>query len=311
MTDPIPTYLKPLPRSAREKFSLLKNAERRSRALIDGLHGQIERARETINECRQTLGMFDRANPPIIKVVPIEGGEERQHFDPPGRAELLADLEAAQADLRSLIEQQKAANPGFNLSDIQDWLKDHRGPFKEAATVKLPKGDLADALTKNREEQRAVRDQIATAQNVKSPSDEAKQLLRSQIEALAAKGRPEVAPLFYGLEFGFNTTLLTTNGAGHHPHVSVVSVPDTLALLIYVHKEALLAKLDAEIDAQAEDENALSREQRAAKVRQLETDLLNLQRQEESIVCALEAQGRPTPRNYPTPLAMLGIEVAA
>jgi hypothetical protein len=65
-------------------------------------------------------------------------------------------------------------------------------------------------------------------------------------------------------------------------------IPDTLALFCWLHKDGLLAKIDAEIDLLRDDDNALTDEQRAQRITALREQLLVAERIEEALVGASE-----------------------
>jgi hypothetical protein len=73
-----------------------------------------------------------------------------------------------------------------------------------------------------------------------------------------------------------------------------VQVPDTLALLAWTFKDSLLARIDAEVMAEADDAAALSIAERQRQEAVVQSDLLDVERQESSLVW--RAGRRPTGR---------------
>ncbi len=116
---------------------------------------------------------------------------------------------------------------------------------------------------------------------------EAKAAMKRQIEDLAARGRPDVSP---AIDLGENITFaearaLTTEH-GERPIPSHIVSTDGLALTAWLHKDALIAALGREIDSLADDEIALTSEERAKKKKALKAQILALERQEEAEIAA-------------------------
>jgi hypothetical protein len=66
-------------------------------------------------------------------------------------------------------------------------------------------------------------------------------------------------------------------------------VPDVLGLLAWLHRDALVKAVSAEIDNMADDAHALSDTERQKRAAQLRAELLDLQREE----CELVEASRP------------------
>jgi len=83
-----------------------------------------------------------------------------------------------------------------------------------------------------------------------------------------------------------------------------------LAFVAWLHKDALLQKLllDTEVEFYADDEHALSDEQRAQRITALRSQLLDAERVEEALICASEIP--VLRRNDPDPRAVLGLSSA-
>jgi hypothetical protein len=89
-------------------------------------------------------------------------------------------------------------------------------------------------------------------------------------------------------------------------------LPDTLALIAWLHRDTLIAALDREIDEAADDKNAMTLEQRRKAETQMLADLLAVSREECALSEAAQAQGIAI--DYRTDCdarAILGIEWVA
>ena len=80
------------------------------------------------------------------------------------------------------------------------------------------------------------------------------------------------------------------------PAVAYAEVPATVALLAWVHKDALINRLEAEIDGESDDKNALGHEERQKREAEVMGDLLAIERDESALVWQAQAQGLPAER---------------
>lgn len=304
--------LKALPTSAQAKFERLRRAELRSRALIDGLLDEAERVRENLHITQRELAIFDRHWEPQFEIVQDEktGTRTKVPVEYPERAALNERIEVAKVELQRLTDEQRAAHLGYSTVDLLDWLASQSAKFI-AAPVKLAKTDnLTDALKRNRDQQTIANNELLAVQNAGLTIAEAKAAMRAEVAAIVEKGRPDAYSLFHGNPIEWPTELFIANGAGVHQHTVAATVKDAFALAIWANADAVIAKLDTEIERMGDDASALSRDAQAARIVECEANLLKLQRQEEAIVEALEVQGHQVRRICADPQILLGIERA-
>ena len=87
-------------------------------------------------------------------------------------------------------------------------------------------------------------------------------------------------------------------------------MPDTVALVAWLHKDALIAALDREIASEADDKAALSHEAREKAVAETQADLLAVERDESWFVWQAQSQGLPVEhRPDIAPLALLNVRL--
>jgi hypothetical protein len=79
-------------------------------------------------------------------------------------------------------------------------------------------------------------------------------------------------------------------------------------VIIKPAQSAIIAALDRELERLGDDTQALSREAQAARLAELQSALLHLQRQEEAVIEQLGAQGQMLQRVCNNPKVLLGIE---
>jgi hypothetical protein len=88
-----------------------------------------------------------------------------------------------------------------------------------------------------------------------------------------------------------------------------IDVPATLAWLF---RDALLERIDAAIDAESDDDNAMTHEQRKIRTAEIQNDILATERDEAALVRSAMAQNLPVEfRADCSPIAVLGVVMIA
>ena len=313
----IAARLKALPQSARAKYEHLRRVAQLALATSNGLHEQAQRVRETRDEARADLARFDRRYRPEAdfeyKDEPETGGRRRVPAEFPERVALVQTIEAGTAELKRLQDAQGALALGFAFNDIASWLA--RPPttlmFTDARVPPRPaKGEtLAAALERNREAQARATDELSRVLSAPRTVAEAKALMRQQIEALAAEGRPGISGLFRGEKLQLPTEQFAAGGYGVHEVIVTATAKNAVGLLAWVAREPLIAELDAEIDRIGNDADALSAPDQEASAAKCQATLIHLQREAEALIERLEIDGVPVRRTCANPLVLLGIEL--
>lgn len=209
------------------------------------------------------------------------------------------------------------------VTRIEGWVADSASaslaflPIEHAAP-KLGKNEhLLDAIDRVR---RRGRELAADRHRIESApifAAEAKAKARTYLEELAARARPDVFGLIERsgtVEWprladvpvqpliGPNGTLLGMGG----------SVRDGLALAALLQRDAMLALLDREIGAVADDASAMTDADRAGRIAEIEGDILANERDEEALIMMAEADGREVSRRADAdPRAVLDVETVA
>ena len=184
-------------------------------------------------------------------------------------------------------------------------LKDHDAP-----EVKLAKGEtgLLDAIENRR---RRVKELKATLHTIRSscfPSAYCKQRMREMVESIALRGQPNVADLVeHDRPITWQTEMLRSEvRGGEHLGLGFAETVNSAALLAWLHKPALIAALDREIDAEADDKSALSHEEREKREAEVMGDLLEIERDEAGLIWLAQEQQLPAEfRPDCSPIAIL------
>jgi hypothetical protein len=137
--------------------------------------------------------------------------------------------------------------------------------------------------------------------------------MREIVEQLATRGAPSVSLLIEHdrREIGWPMTQLRSEVlGGEHPALAFAEVPDAVALLAWLHRDALIKRLDAEIDAEADDAASLSHEERQRREAVAQADLLAVERDECALTWQAQSQGLPVEhRADVSPLAILQVRL--
>jgi hypothetical protein len=187
------------------------------------------------------------------------------------------------------------------LSACETWLRDGRphGTVLEdcdGPEPKLLKGEngLLDAIENRRRRVRELRADLHRIASAPFPSSHAKARAREQIEALAMLGAPSVSRLVeLDGPVEFQTQRVQSEVHGERRSLAFTEVPDTVALVAWLHRDALVKRLDAEIDSEADDKAALSHEARQKAEAEVMGDLLAIERDECALVWQAQSENLP------------------
>jgi hypothetical protein len=205
------------------------------------------------------------------------------------------------------------------LQACESWLKDGGVPpgvmlvDHEVDVPKLVKGEsITDAIERLRRRGREVKATIHSIQSSCFPRSYCKGRMREQVGALAQAGTPDVATLIeFDRDIAWPTMRVQSSvyNTGT-PAIAFAEVPDTVALLAWAFRDALIARLDAEIDAEADDAAALTHEQRQQREAEAQGDLLAIERDESWLVWSAQAQNLPVEHRADiNPVALLGVRL--
>jgi len=158
---------------------------------------------------------------------------------------------------------------------VETWLRDLRGTAVlddfSGPEPTLSKGEsIADGISRLQRRGRELKAVLHTIRSAPFPSAHAKAKMRAEIETLAMLGAPNVANLIeHDRKIEWPTTNLQSRILNvDTPAAGFAEVPDALAIIVWLHGPALIKRLNAEIDAEADDSAALThsdREKRSAE----------------------------------------------
>ena len=184
----------------------------------------------------------------------------------------------------------------------------------------LKKGErLPHAVERLRHRLRELDADAHRARSSPFPSSACKERMIEQVETIAARGTPSVDGLvehFGNIAFaqhmvhiplvamGEKGTAITGSASGE--------VSDALAFTIWLNKAAVVRALEAEIDREADDANALSVSDRELRLAEIGRDRLATSRIEAALVWAMQAAGDAIEHRRDADVAaVLGIQLEA
>ena len=220
----------------------------------DGRGGQnVTDGRETLDQSRQAI---DRQNAEIKRLLKM------------------ADEANSKASEFARLPQR-----------LEQWLdgvgRQKLKPFTGSVKPKLQAGEVwVAAIERSRRviaNLKAERHRVASAP---IPASEAKILMRREIDTLAEAGAPDVSPYLEGGAIRWPVAPLK-RGDGS---VITFDLLDVRSLLVWLDRDRLISRLEAEIDATSDPDLAMSVQQRRVEDARLVEKLLLAEREEEALI---------------------------
>jgi hypothetical protein len=301
-----------LPLQSRVKVEKL-DADRASamslaRQASDAVQATLQEHRMATSTARELLSMRQRYGfePPdgapqrvleIYHASLAREQRERTEFE----ARIMEPVERTKRALDLVMEVHERAKARWQefafLENVHAWLARivHSGTklVHWSATVGRVQS-FPDEVARIRREIAALYDEWRAAEAAPSPPDDYRARVIEEIEELAARGALQVnlrdrGPRPLGL-----AQALTLGTMRDGEGLSITGDAGA-ALWVWLHKDALIARVSALIDA-APAENAMSREEQEAAFRKIAEKKLSLEFLEEATICAAAHEGMSIPR---------------
>ncbi|UPK31873.1 hypothetical protein IVB18_05335 [Bradyrhizobium sp. 186] len=158
------------------------------------------------------------------------------------------------------------------------------------------KGNIVDTIAGKQRRGRELLADLDRCRHAPRPAAVRKAAMIAQVEALAEQGRPDAAssiehgePIAWPLE-RFQCDIF--NGAAPGA-IAFGQLTDVVAFIAWLFKDQLIERLRAELDAVADDDAALSDQERREREAQILADLLALEREEVLLIERARSQGLP------------------
>lgn len=296
-----------LPKAAREKLRAIRDESSDRHAVTRPLADEI-------NEMRSTIYVAEAQYRRILENRHVQ--EHGQEDHPSARAQR-AKLEGLREEFARLQQRydsriEEWQHWSATASELENYAKDSRGARLTMAAdlpphALQPGETYVEAVSRERKEIEALREALLDTKDAPQPSSIAKARVREQISALAETGKANV----WGVVEHEKGTLKfpTTQDSKNY---RVRAFPEALATLAWLFEEQLIAKVEAEIDAIADDSEALGPEERAKRLSELSAEILRHERIEEQLIERAAESNIVIPRRRDAdPRAVLGLADSA
>jgi hypothetical protein len=272
-------------------------------------------ARIDLSDKRQELQRQRQDAEARIRRLAQEGWSDPSH---PSVVQAAADRDRLGAEITALSERIGRLNdgsPATLVRGIEQWLRrlpaglevtEHAEPVKVSLA---PKESIHGAIENARKKLAELRADLHAVQSAPAPAAAVQAQIRQEIDDLASRGAPDVQRLIDAggpLQWPTRDVMATINGFAavegapqvqgfaSHQHV------DTHALLVWLFRDEIAAKLCAEVDELGDDANSLTDEERAERERALRDGMLFTERFEEALIQqsgdAVQQRGDADPR---------------
>lgn len=291
-----------LPKPSLEKLLALQAAEDRLNAAYRQLDEQMpvvrDRAKLTAAKLAELQKLPERSPTFLHSSASI-----RYQAPGPARDASIAEMRnrivgaaekectAAKAELARLqgemdkIRAQSSATPSRCVSFLRGLPPEAKiQPFDG----KLPKPNGSDpqkAVSQLRQRLADLQTERWELSSALYPMTDALSVMRAEITRLAALGRPDVGPCLAAKQPPIWPMARVLDIAGLP---TLTQFGDGLALLCWLHKDALIDRLSQEITALADDRSALTDHQRKSRDAEIAAEILRLEREEEALVEAAQ-----------------------
>jgi hypothetical protein len=296
-----------LPRKVALKFAAIENEANDLRYTGQGIHDEYL---EAVREHRQAAS--------DVEILKKGSGRPTVSLTLQGA---LATMETARDLLEKVTARRNnhsaAASEVRSLkSNIDRWLSSVQGrELREVLRpeVKPRKGEsLSDAIERCR---RRVRELRADAHRVRSapiPSSEAKAFAEQYVAGLQEAGAPDLHMLIEAgvrrIEWPDGTHLIEGSTDGARGQFTREAAPAAVRLLAWAQPEVFVKALFRDIDREADDEHALSADERFKRQATIAADRFATECEEESLIEQLRATGTSIARRPDAdPRAVLGL----
>lgn len=278
-------------RPGREKIERLEAQVRDWRAENAGRTQQMRELRGQISDLRAMVAEIE------------EGGTT---VDDARIFQIASDITARQAELariggihadkteQAVALQSVVSSARRNLTAIAP--EDVR--FMRSPAAKLGANEtLSEAIAGVRRKITEINADLHSVRSACLTSAEAKAIARAEVEQLATRGKPDVTAV---IESGGSIAWPSANHRAKvfsaDPHVVALTAPDSLALVAWLHRDALIAAVESAVEADSDDTLALSEVDRHAKREKLVSELLSREREEEALIELATARGEEIAR---------------
>lgn len=271
---------------ARQEFGLAEGAARQRLAMPAGVNIDVH---------------------PAAALARPTKAQERERSETEAR--LMAPVDAAKRRLDLALDaRERAAERQSSfayLEGVAAWLNRAAafgiGRLKHHAPAAPKSRDPVAEVQKLRAELAALDEAWTAAENAPAPASELKSRFIAELDAIAAKGAPQVnhtaragSPVNLAAALRMKHEPVSLPGADA-PHFALAGDAGA-SFFAWLHRDLIAERITSMIDAAAPATGALTDDERDARFTEISARRLEIERQEEALLCAMEAEGRRVER---------------
>lgn len=214
------------------------------------------------------------------------------------------DLELTRLDTVRSAQNRRHRELAAVVANIREWLRlvPRNAVVELAPTVSARPNEgqtPSQAVEVIRVKIDSLRDHISLIEHAPLPKSLLREKAKEFVEDLAARGRPRLTPDRNSLNIAFQD-----------PKAFGVSNQSALPYLAWLHKDAMIERLQVEVDALPDRANTVTPAARERRLAEGRSDLLALERLEERLIEQAKVSGTEIARRTDaSPLAILGVAI--
>ncbi|MCP1969780.1 hypothetical protein [Bradyrhizobium elkanii] len=270
-----------IPAIVRDRFLTFREARQDRHAPLMVVSDDVRKAREDLGRAEARLDEVRNDHKVRLGVDAIKD-DHPSVIDANERIERatarLTRLTAKHEELRTAW-QHAASLVGNNL---ETYLRKHHSEIRlyEGEEPQLRNGETGlDGLERAARRTRTLKADRQAVLASPYPVAVAKKLAREQLEKRIEAARPDVSQLVDRME-SIDFRQQRVGVSQHGGSAAAVYLTDPIGLLAWLFPKEFIAAIDRELAAAGDDENALTMEQRIAKLKEIDGDMLASEREE-------------------------------
>ena len=310
MARPLVDPLAAFPAASRERAVALRQRADDLLAAVDAAAAKREEARQALQHAEAAMRRLRGAHSTGGFQMPVdaEAVVQQQHTIDAARERMnraLAHCATVTENWRPLDIVVRAIDD-FIARSAGAEIRPHAGPKPV-----LAKGEtFGAAIARVREKITALRDEASRVQAAPVDRGEQVKLMEAEIDTLAERGRPSVIDGEIGWPMvNARVQVYLRAGTGiREDGFAGGDLIDTTGMFCWLHGPALKAALRTVIEGDAKAKNAMTAAQRETRLREIASEILDLDRREAALIEAGEAEGFVVAfRPDINPVAVLGV----
>jgi hypothetical protein len=203
------------------------------------------------------------------------------------------------------------------VAAVEEYVKNGRPPGTaledyDGTPPQLVKNEtILDGIERLRLRGRELKANLHTIRSAPYPSAHVRAKIRAEVLAMAEAAAPVVSDVVeHDRSIVWPTRSVRAEILSERPTFAATEVHDALGLFAWLHKDALIAALDKLVTEESDDAAALSHVEREKREAEVLGDLLDIERQEATLIWQALDQRLPVEhRSDISPVALLAVQI--